>query len=57
LTNTYRQNEKREGKPIETNKSLEGKLKIICAEDCGNAPKKILLKELNIAIEKKRRTP
>lgn len=29
-----------------------GDLKIICAEDCGNAPKKNLLKELSIAFAK-----
>jgi hypothetical protein len=29
-----------------------GDLKIICAEDCGNAPKKELLKEFNIAFAK-----
>jgi hypothetical protein len=32
--------------------SKNGDLKIICAEDCGNAPKKNLFKELNIAIAK-----
>jgi hypothetical protein len=33
-------------------KSEYGDLKIICAEDCGNSPKKNLLKELNIAFAK-----
>ncbi|MBD1383324.1 nuclear transport factor 2-like protein [Metabacillus arenae] len=27
-------------------------LKVICADDCGNAPKKVLLKELTIAFTK-----
>lgn len=27
-------------------------LKIICPEDCGNAPKKYFLKEVNVAIAK-----
>jgi hypothetical protein len=53
LTNTYRQNEKREGKPIETNESLEGELKIICAEDCGNAPKRFCSKNLTSPLKKR----
>lgn len=30
-----------------------GELKVICPVDCGNAPKKKILKELNIALAKK----
>lgn len=35
---------------VEIVKGEFGDLKVVCHADCGNAPRKILLKELNIAF-------
>ena len=34
----------------ETNLEIPQSLKIVCPKDCGNAPKKVLLKELTVAL-------